>query len=201
MAEAKQKGKVLHISERGNESLRLARMMLDKTAKVADEDAAEEKGEESDLALEDASSIVRLRTQTIRLSPFQTRSSYDEEQLEELSRSIAEKGVLQPILVRPSAEEESAYELVAGERRLRAARRAGLQKIPAIVCNLEDSQALEVTIVENAQTRRFKRHRRSFELSQVSRGVRPQPDAIAKSIGKIARPFQTRCGCCNSEKR
>ncbi|HEX4777768.1 MAG TPA: ParB/RepB/Spo0J family partition protein [Acidimicrobiia bacterium] len=85
---------------------------------------------------------------SIRPNRFQPRSRFDEEELSALSESIREVGVLQPVLVRPIGDE---YELVAGERRWRAARRAGLQTIPAVVRETDDTAALEHALVENLQ--------------------------------------------------
>lgn len=79
---------------------------------------------------------------------FQPRMQFTESELEELSRSIQEKGILQPILVR---KDETGYEIVAGERRFRAAKKAGLTRIPAIVKSMEDGELLEMSIVENIQ--------------------------------------------------
>ena len=84
----------------------------------------------------------------LRPSPFQPRLSMDEGAIAELSASIASKGVLQPILVRPA---ENGYEIVAGERRFRAARQAGLVTIPAVVRELSDQETLEIAIIENLQ--------------------------------------------------
>lgn len=81
-------------------------------------------------------------------NPAQPRLSYDEESLTELADSIREHGVLQPILVRPSA---SKFELIAGERRWRASGMAGRESIPAIVVEFDESTALEVSIIENLQ--------------------------------------------------
>jgi ParB family chromosome partitioning protein len=80
-------------------------------------------------------------------NPNQPRQRFDQESLEALAGSLGERGVLQPVLVRPRAG--GTYELVAGERRWRAARIAGLQRIPAIVREREDAQALEVALIEN----------------------------------------------------
>ncbi len=84
----------------------------------------------------------------IEPSPYQARGRLDAGKMEELVASIREHGVLQPVLVRPRGER---YELVAGERRWRAAREAGLEKIPALVRTLDDRQALEIGLVENLQ--------------------------------------------------
>ncbi len=81
--------------------------------------------------------------------PFNPRRHFDEEELAELAASIAEKGVLQPILVRPG--EGGMYEIVAGERRWRAAQKAGVHEVPVIVRALSESEALEVALIENVQ--------------------------------------------------
>jgi ParB family transcriptional regulator, chromosome partitioning protein len=82
----------------------------------------------------------------VRPNPYQPRAHFDEEALGSLAESIREVGVLQPILIRPV---EGGYELVAGERRWRAARRVGLQTIPAMVRDTDDASALEHALVEN----------------------------------------------------
>jgi ParB family chromosome partitioning protein len=84
----------------------------------------------------------------IRPNPYQPRDQFDEEALGALADSIREVGVLQPVLVRPA---EDGYELIAGERRWRAARRVGLQRIPALVRETDDGSALEQALVENLQ--------------------------------------------------
>src|ERR1700736_3621398 len=92
--------------------------------------------------------LQELPIAAIRPNPYQPRDRFDEEGLGSLADSIREVGLLQPVLVRPAGD---GYELVAGERRWRAARRAGLQVIPAIVRQTEDRQALESALVENLQ--------------------------------------------------
>ena len=83
-------------------------------------------------------------------SPFNPRQHFDESELAELAQSIREKGLLQPILVRP-AEQPGRYEIVAGERRWRAAQMAGVHEVPVIVRELEEREALEVALIENVQ--------------------------------------------------
>jgi ParB family chromosome partitioning protein len=84
----------------------------------------------------------------IRPNPFQPRIRFAPEELDELSRSILEQGILQPLMVRKA---ETGYELIAGERRLRAARMAGLDMVPVVVKNVSDGQLLEISIIENIQ--------------------------------------------------
>lgn len=92
------------------------------------------------------SALQELPVSSIRPNPYQPRSHFDEETLASLAESIREVGVLQPILVRPV---EDGYELIAGERRWRAARRVGRQTIPALVRSTDDASALEHALVEN----------------------------------------------------
>src|SRR3974390_3245720 len=85
----------------------------------------------------------------IRPNAYQPRSHFDEESMAALAASIKAVGLLQPILVRELLEEEESYELMAGERRWRAARRAGLQNIPVLVQRADDVASLEQALVEN----------------------------------------------------
>jgi len=87
----------------------------------------------------------------IRPSALQPRRRFAENELDALAQSIREKGVLQPLLVRPVADGEAAFELVAGERRWRAAQRVGIHEVPVVVRALADYEALEIALVENLQ--------------------------------------------------
>ncbi len=93
-------------------------------------------------------SVREIPLRTIELNPRQPRSEMDPEKLEQLAQSIRSSGVIQPVLVRPAG---SMYELVVGERRLRAARMAGLQKVPAIVRDVPEEKLLELALIENIQ--------------------------------------------------
>jgi ParB family chromosome partitioning protein len=84
-------------------------------------------------------------------NPDQPRKTFDEIELDELAQSLRAKGVIQPLLVRPSARVGGEYEIVAGERRWRAAQRAGLHELPAVVRRLDDAEVLEIAIIENVQ--------------------------------------------------
>jgi len=96
-----------------------------------------------------AASIRKLGVERIDPNPNQPRLTFEEEPLQELAASIREHGVLQPILVRPGTD--GRFQLIAGERRWRAARLAGLREIPAIVDEIDDQTALEIAIIENLQ--------------------------------------------------
>ena len=93
----------------------------------------------------------RVAIELIRPGAFQPRRRFAEAELDALAQSIREKGVLQPLLVRPLTGEEADFELVAGERRWRAAQRVGLHEVPVIVRPMADSEALEIALVENLQ--------------------------------------------------
>jgi ParB family chromosome partitioning protein len=93
--------------------------------------------------------VVRLPIDRIDENPYQTRRTFDEKALLDLAQSIRVQGVLQPIVVRPG--KDGSFRLILGERRLRAARLAGMEEIPAIIKRVSDQQAAEMTVVENLQ--------------------------------------------------
>ena len=116
-------------------------------------------------------------------NPFQTRTQVNEEQLAELAASITANGVVQPILVRPQAN--GRFQLIAGERRWKASKLAGKETIPAILRQVSDEQAMEITIVENLQradlnameqARAFERLSREFHMTQEQMAVRTGKD-------------------------
>ena len=82
---------------------------------------------------------------------YQPRKKFDEISLEELTNSIRERGIIQPIIVRPSSDEEDKFEIIAGERRWQAAQYAGLHEVPVVVINVDNLKSLEFAIVENVQ--------------------------------------------------
>ena len=94
---------------------------------------------------------VRVPVEFLRPNPDQPRKRFSDESLEELAQSIREKGILQPIVVRPIAGEANSYEIVAGERRWRAAQRASLHDVPVTIRELSDSESLEIALIENIQ--------------------------------------------------
>lgn len=96
-------------------------------------------------------SIVMVLLDLLSPSPFQPRRLFDEAALDDLVESIREKGVLQPLLVRPNPKKADAYEIIAGERRFRASKKAGLTQVPVIIKDFDDKTALEVALIENLQ--------------------------------------------------
>jgi ParB family chromosome partitioning protein len=93
-------------------------------------------------------SFVECEIDLIRPNRYQPRSHFDREELDQLSRSIRSQGIIQPLIVR---KEETGYELIAGERRLRAAKLAGLNKVPVVIKAVSDAELLEMSLVENIQ--------------------------------------------------
>ena len=95
--------------------------------------------------------IVMVMLNTLTPSPFQPRRVFDETALNDLVESIREKGVLQPLLVRPNPKKKGEYEIIAGERRFRASKKAGLLQVPVLIKDFDDKTALEVALIENLQ--------------------------------------------------
>jgi ParB family chromosome partitioning protein len=125
-----------------------------------------------------------LPIEAVRPSAFQPRRHFTEDELEALAQSIREKGILQPLLVRPSANATSEYELVAGERRWRAAQRAGLHEVPVTVREVADSEALEIALVENLQRENLTPLDEAEAYSRLTRDFGRNQGAIAEAVGK-----------------
>jgi ParB family chromosome partitioning protein len=149
------------------------------------------------LADDDAAMVREVRLDQIRPNPYQPRSGFDPVKMAELTESVREFGVLQPVLLRRVAID--AYELIAGERRLRAAQDAGLTTIPAIVKEYANRQMLEVALIENVQredinpvdaARAFQRLNDEFHLSQaeIARRVGKDQSTISKTIALLDLP-------------
>jgi ParB family transcriptional regulator, chromosome partitioning protein len=106
---------------------------------------------EADSRAGESGSVREVAIELIRPGAFQPRRHFDEGELAALAQSIREKGVLQPLLVRRVDELDGSFELIAGERRWRAAQRAGLRRVPVLVRTLSDVEALEIALIENLQ--------------------------------------------------
>lgn len=121
--------------------------------------------------------------------PFQPRQRFDPERLEELRRAIESQGVIEPLIVRraPDGGGDGRYELIAGERRLRAARAAGLESVPVIVRELDDRAALEMSLVENLAREELNAVEEGRAFARLSREFGLSHDQIAGRIGK-SRP-------------
>jgi ParB family chromosome partitioning protein len=125
-----------------------------------------------------------LPIELIHRNPDQPRTQFAEADLAELADSIREKGVLQPILVRPSRHEPGEYQIVAGERRWRAAQLAGLKAVPALVRELGDNQAFEIAIVENVQRTDLNPLEEANAYSALMGRMNYSQDEAARVVGK-----------------
>ncbi len=136
----------------------------------------------TEVANENSSSLVELPLDAVVPSNFQPRRRFDEEGLTSLTASVRELGVLQPILVRPAGE--GSYELVAGERRWRAAKRAGLQTIPAIVRAVTDVSSLEQALVENLHREDLNPLEEAAAYQQLIEDFHLTHDEVASRVGR-----------------
>ncbi len=132
-------------------------------------------------ALKQGATLLELRPHEIEPNPFQPRTAINDDELEELTRSIERHGVVQPLVVRPAG---TGYQLVTGERRWRAAQRAGLTTVPCLVRDTSDSQTLQIALVENLQ-------REDLNAMDAARGYHQlvtefgiSPDQVASVLGK-----------------
>ena len=115
---------------------------------------------------------------------YQPRKKFDEVSLEELTNSIRERGIIQPIIVRPSSDEESKFEIIAGERRWQAAQYAGLHEVPAIVVNIDNLKSLEFAIVENVQRKDLNPIEEAEGYKRLIDEFNYDQDKVSKFIGK-----------------
>ena len=116
----------------------------------------------------------------IKRNKFQPRKNFDKESLEDLSNSIKEQGVIQPIVVRPDKESTGKYEIIAGERRWLASQKAGLSEVPVVVLNVDDVKSLEFAIVENVQ-------RQDLNSIEEARGYKRLVDDFSYNQDKLSR--------------
>lgn len=122
-----------------------------------------------------------LKLSEIKPNRFQPRRSFREAELAELMDSIKEKGVIEPVIVRRSG---SGYELIAGERRLRACQKLGQEKIPAIIRQATDQEALEIALIENIQRENLNPIEESRGYERLTREFNLTQEALAKKVGK-----------------
>ncbi len=121
-------------------------------------------------------------TDKIDPNPYQTRMQVDEQKLDELSRSIVANGVVQPIIVRPLPN--GRFQLIAGERRWRASIKAGKETVPAILRQVSDEQAMEMTIVENLQRADLNPMEQARAYDRLSRDFHMTQEQVAQRTGK-----------------
>lgn len=154
---------------------------------------------------EDLSAKIEfVETSAIEANPYQPRRFFSPQELEDLVNSLREHGILQPIILRPAAGSSAApikYQLIAGERRWRAAQTAGLREVPAIIREVSDQQALELALIENVQRHdisaldaaiAYRRLSQEFSLSQeqVARRVGKSRSSVANTIRLLDLPVE-----------
>ena len=115
---------------------------------------------------------------------YQPRKKFDEASLEELTNSIRERGIIQPIIVRPSSDEEDKFEIIAGERRWQAAQYAGLHQVPVVVINVDNLKSLEFAIVENVQRKDLNPIEEAKGYKRLIDEFSYDQDKVSKFIGK-----------------
>ena len=133
----------------------------------------------------DSGGVVTLRLSQIEPNRDQPRKIFSEEALNELADSIREHGVLQPLLVRPLPG--GSYQLVAGERRWRASRMAGLQEVPVVIREMDEEQAMEIALIENLQREDLNAIEEATGYKQLMERYGMTQEQVAKRVGK-SRP-------------
>lgn len=125
--------------------------------------------------------IVEIDLSELRANPYQPRKNFDEEALNELASSIKEHGVFQPIIVKKSIK---GYEIIAGERRFRASKLAGMQTIPAIVKDFSDEEMMQIALLENLQRENLTSIEEAEAYKSIIESMNITQDELAKKVGK-----------------
>lgn len=135
----------------------------------------------------DENGIIFIDVNEMKPNAKQPRKTFNEEKIEELAKSIELHGIIQPIMVRKS---EKGYEIVAGERRWRAARRAGLKQVPCLIRELDEQQNMLVAIIENMQREDLNAIEEAMALEEMVKNFGLTQEEVSKSVGK-SRPYIT----------
>lgn len=125
--------------------------------------------------------IVMVKLADLRSNPYQPRKIFDEKALEELAESIKEHGVFQPIIVKPSIK---GYEIIAGERRVKASILAGLTEIPAIIREFNDTEMMEIALLENLQREDLTPIEEANAYKKISETLNLTQEGLSKRVGK-----------------
>ena len=135
-------------------------------------------------AVERARGSRKVPVEFLSPNPNNPRRAFGEEELGDLANSIAEKGIVQPIIARPARHDPERFEIVAGERRWRAAQKAGLHEVPVIVQRIDDREALEIAIIENVQRSDLNPLEEAAGYQQLQEEFTYTQTELAKVIGK-----------------
>ena len=125
--------------------------------------------------------IVKIKIKDLRSNPYQPRKVFDEEALKELSESIKEHGVFQPIIVKRSIK---GYEIIAGERRVKASEMAGLEEVPAIIRDFNDTQMMEIALLENLQRENLTAIEEANAYKKLQETLSLTQEELATRLGK-----------------
>ena len=125
--------------------------------------------------------IVDVDVNELRPNPYQPRRIFDDEALDDLTASIKEHGIFQPIIVKRSIK---GYEIIAGERRVRAAKKAGLDKVPAIIRDLDDGQMMEIALLENLQRENLNAIEEALAYKAMLEKFAITQDELSEKVGK-----------------
>jgi ParB family chromosome partitioning protein len=128
--------------------------------------------------------INKLPISNLLSNKFQPRKIFDEDNLQDLTNSIKERGIIQPIIVRKSADQNSRYEIIAGERRWLAAQKAGLHEVPVVIIDADDLKSLEFAIVENVQRHDLSAIEEARGYQRLIEEFSYDQEKVAKFIGK-----------------
>ena len=123
---------------------------------------------------------------------FQPRKIFDEDSLQDLTNSIKERGIIQPIIVRKSSEDNSKYEIIAGERRWLSAQKAGLHEVPVVITNVDDLKSLEFAIIENVQRNDLNVIEEAHGYQRLIEEFTYDQEKVAQFIGK-SRSYIANC--------
>ena len=128
--------------------------------------------------------VTKLSINDIRRNRFQPRKVFNKENLEELTNSIKERGIIQPIIVRPQKSSPGKYEIIAGERRWIASQNAGLHEVPVVILEIDDEKSLEFAIIENVQRQDLNAIEEAQGYQRLINDFSYNQDKLAKFIGK-----------------
>ena len=128
--------------------------------------------------------INKLSISDLISNKFQPRKTFDEESLQDLTNSIKERGIIQPIIVRKSSDNSSKFEIIAGERRWLAAQKAGLHEVPVVITNVDDLKSLEFAIVENVQRNDLNAIEEALGYQRLIKEFSYDQEKVAQFIGK-----------------
>lgn len=129
----------------------------------------------------DKEEIIEVNISELRPNPYQPRKVFDKDALAELAKSIKEHGVFQPIIIKKSIK---GYEIIAGERRVRASKMAGLDKVPAIIRNLNDEQMMEIALLENLQRENLSAIEEAKAYKSLIDNLHLTQEQLSEKVGK-----------------